>query len=107
MNLWRMGNHSHGPRSEGSIQPLEPRTPDPGPRIPDRGLEQLPNRPQIQIEFVGRDVELTREIGDGLLKTHQRQTDVLGLGVRERALFHAANRLPLEELADEFYQRED
>jgi len=69
--------------------------------------EQLADGAQIEIELVRRNVELLREVLNRFLKSHQRKPDPLRLIVGQRPSFHAADRLPFEQLTDQFDQRED
>src|SRR6185436_358831 len=64
------------------------------------------DRTQIEVQLLERDVELRREIDDGLLEAHERLPDVLGLVAGQRAGFHPADRLTLEDLADQLDERQ-
>lgn len=74
----------------------------------DEGLTALQqfSHCKIEIEFRRIDVELLREIRDCLLQLHQGHADVLGFLVRERLILHPANRLPLENLANQIDERQ-
>src|SRR5258708_26094023 len=77
--------------------------------IPTRGFmtsEEFSDGTEIEIEIFGLNAELRGDVEDRLLELHQRAADLLGLDVGDRVRFHAANRLALEQPADQFDQRQ-
>jgi hypothetical protein len=64
------------------------------------------DRAEIESELLGPDPELRAEITDGLFQSHQRETNRFGLVIGQGANFHSADGLSLEELPDEFDERQ-
>src|SRR5688572_7452496 len=69
-------------------------------------LHQLSNRTQVEIQVLNGNAELRGDVADRFLELHERAPDVFRLVVGQRAGFHAADRLSLEELADELDERQ-
>src|SRR5580765_7699239 len=67
---------------------------------------QLADRPEIEVQILGLEAELLREITNRLFEPHQREADRLcflgGQGVR----VHSPDCLALQNLADEFHERQ-
>src|SRR5688572_23765201 len=70
------------------------------------GSYELADRAKIQVQVLGREVELRGQFADGVLEPHEGEANRLGLRIREGSGFHAANGLSLQQLADRFDQRE-
>src|SRR5262245_11399300 len=108
-------------RSRSRLCPPSKRTSSPSRQreIPTRGRslmghdpgrttrsDQLSDRPEIEVEILGLQTELRRDVAQRLLELHERTADVLHFLVSQRSRFHAADRLSLEQLSDELHERE-
>src|SRR6186713_1605046 len=59
---------------------------------------------QVEIQVVGRQLELRRKTGDRFLQPHQRETQRLRLFGAQGARLHPTDRLLFEQLSEKLHQ---
>src|ERR671934_183041 len=75
--------------------------------IAQRGLHQLADRPEIEIQIIWRQAEARADVLYGFFKPHQRDADLFDFLRRERLRVHAANCLALHQLSQELHDRQN
>src|SRR6185436_3776171 len=74
----------------------DPRALSPG-RLRWPGLDETPERAQIEVEVLGLEAEALRQLVDRLFQVHQREADGFGLLCGQRAGLHPPDGLLLEQ----------
>jgi hypothetical protein len=68
---------------------------------------QAADRPQVEIQVFGVELETFGDLMNSLLELHQRETDVFNFFGCERLLFKPTDSLALHQFPDEFNQTEN
>src|SRR3954469_19991640 len=71
-----------------------------------QGSEQVPERPQIEVEVAALEPEVPLQLLHPLGELHERVAEALDLLVGESPRLHPPQRLPLHQLSQQLHERE-